>query len=266
MEGWIKLHRKLLDHWIFKNEKYLKAWIWFLLKANHKENKILMGAEIMDIERGEFVTSIYKICEATGLTSQNVRTLIRLLENDQMINKRTTSKLTKITILNYDSYQIDQQTDNKQTNKPLTSAQQTANKPVTTDNNDKNENNDKKNIIATDFIGLILIEFQEVYKILRNVEYEITNVGKERSAAGKLLNIYKKNVPDKNSEETLSDLRLYFERCINISDPWLYNNMSLSMIASKFNEIRTILRHGNKQGKGATDAEIAELFAKHFGK
>ena len=121
-------------------------------------------------------------------------------------------------------------------------------------------------MVKVDFIGLILIEFQEVYKLLRNVEYEITNVGKERSAAGKLLNIYKKNVPDKNSEETLSDLRLYFEKCINISDPWLYNNMSLSMIASKFNEIRTILRHGNKQGKGATDAEIAELFAKHFGK
>ena len=149
MEGWIKLHRKLLDHWIFKNEKYLKAWIWFLLRANHKENKILMGAEIMDIERGEFVTSIYKICEATGLTSQNVRTLIRLLENDQMINKRTTSKLTKITILNYDSYQIDQQTDNKQTNKPLTSAQQTANKPVTTDKNDKKVKECKEEILKS---------------------------------------------------------------------------------------------------------------------
>jgi len=110
MEGWISLHRRILDHWIFQNDKYLKAWIWFLLRANHAQSKILVGADLITIERGEFITSLYKICEATGLTNQNARTFIRLLENDKMINKQTTTKLTKITILNYDSYQIDQQT------------------------------------------------------------------------------------------------------------------------------------------------------------
>ena len=120
--------------------------------------------------------------------------------------------------------------------------------------------------IKTDFIDLILIEFQKVYKLLRNVEYEITNKGKERAAIGKLLNIYKKNEPDKNAEETLTDFRLYFERCIDIPDSWLYNNMSPAMIASKFNEIRTILSGGHKKGKGATDLELAGIFYKHFGK
>ena len=146
MEGWISLHRRLLDHWIFQNDKYLKAWIWFLLRANHTQSKILMGADLITIERGEFITSLYKICEATGLTNQNARTFIKLLENDKMVNKQTTIKLTKITILNYDSYQQDQQTSNKPTNKPTTNGQQTDNKPATTDNKENNVNNDNKKI------------------------------------------------------------------------------------------------------------------------
>lgn len=144
MEGWIKTYRELQNHWIWKNDKYLKGWLWFLFRANHTENKILIGTEFIDIKRGEFITSISKICEATGMKAQSTRTFLRLLETDKMINKQTTSKLTKITICNYEYYQGDQQTKNKRTNKPKTSVQQTCNTVVTTDKNEENNNNEKK--------------------------------------------------------------------------------------------------------------------------
>lgn len=147
MEGWISLHRRIIDHWIWINEKYLRAWLWFLLRANHANGKILFGNELIEIERGQFITSIKNISFATGLTNQNVRTLLRLLENDKMINKQSNSKLTKITILNYDSYNNNQQTNNKQSNKQTTSGQQAANKQTTTDNNViNNEKKDNNNI------------------------------------------------------------------------------------------------------------------------
>ncbi len=131
MEGWISLHRKIQYHWIWQNEKYLRAWIWFLIRANHDEAKVLIGADLVQLKRGEFITSIQNISKETKMSIQSTRTFLTLLEKDEMIVKKSTSKLTQITILKYDSYQGRQQTNNK----PVTNQQQTSNKPTTTDNN-----------------------------------------------------------------------------------------------------------------------------------
>ena len=179
MQGWISIHRKLTEHWIWKNEKYLKTWLWFLIRANHKGKKILIGAEIIDIERGQFITSINNICKETNLTAQNVRTLLKLLENDSMINKQSTNKLTKITICNYDSYQDTQQTDNKL----ITNEQQTDNKRVTTDNNDNNENNDINNRIEN--FKKQVFEFSDKYS--REMLIDFIAYWTEKNKSGKKL-------------------------------------------------------------------------------
>ena len=140
--GWIKTFRSLENHWIWNNPFYLKCWLWFLFKANHKDNKILLGAMFVDVVRGEFITSINNISLASGLTTQSTRTFLSLLEKDKMILKKSTNKLTMITICNYDSYQEQQQTSNKR----VTNQQRTRNKPATTDKNEKNEKNEKNNI------------------------------------------------------------------------------------------------------------------------
>ena len=104
MDGWIKLYRQIESHWIWNNSNYLRAWLWMILRANHKENKVLISNNLHIINRGEFITSISKMSEATNMSIQNVRTFLSLLESDSMINKESTSKLTKIYICNYDTY------------------------------------------------------------------------------------------------------------------------------------------------------------------
>ena len=148
MEGWVKLHRRLLKHWVWKNEKYLKAWIYCLFRANHTMNKILIGSHLEIMERGQFITSIGNFSKDTGLTDQGVRTFWKLLEADEMISRKSTSNSTKITICNYDAYQIVQQTNNK----PVTNEQQTSNKPVTTDKNVKKDKELKENKEIPEFI------------------------------------------------------------------------------------------------------------------
>jgi hypothetical protein len=111
-----------------------------------------------------------------------------------------------------------------------------------------------------DFINQIIDCF-----VKEHGSYEIITPGKEREMAGKILNIYKKKYPDANSKETLEGLRLYFKMCVNISDTWLRNNMSLSMIVSKFNEINKILNNGINKSGGATNKELAELLAHKLG-
>jgi len=99
------------------------------------------------------------------------------------------------------------------------------------------------------------------------VDYEITNKAKERAAMGKILQTYKTKYPDADSDQTLLALRAYFEAVVEVPDDWLQKNMSPSILVSKFNEINNILKNAKnrRNSKGATDRELADIVAKHFG-
>ena len=117
MTGWIKIHRAISDHWIFQNESYLKAWITILITVNHEPKKVLIHGELIACERGQSVLSLSSWAEKFGKnwTIQKVRTLLLLLEKDQMIIVEGLQKTTRLTVCKYDDYQNGQQTDNKQT-------------------------------------------------------------------------------------------------------------------------------------------------------
>jgi hypothetical protein len=126
----------------------------------------------------------------------------------------------------------------------------------------KRESSDKP-----DFIEKVIKSFSEKYQEIRGLEYFVSNKGAERSCAGKLLTMYKKKNPISNSEKTLFDLEIFFERCLLITDPWLSQNMSLPMVLSKMNQILNILQDGNNKRKtqpATSDAELAGVIAKHF--
>jgi hypothetical protein len=119
----------------------------------------------------------------------------------------------------------------------------------------------------TDYIDLLVQCFADAYAGVRGMEYVITNKSKERAAAAKILGIYKGKYPKADTAAMLESLKIYFESCLNISDKWLNQNMSLPTIINQFNQINNILKDGNKRTKGqpaTTDAELAGIFAKHF--
>jgi hypothetical protein len=66
--------------------------------------------------------------------------------------------------------------------------------------------------------------------------------------AGNLLEIFKKQYPDLNSDEMLKSLRAHFEACKNIPDSWLRDNMSLATMVSKYNPISKILKNEGNSG------------------
>ena len=51
MDGWIKLHRELLLHDLWKYKPFSKgqAWIDLLMLANHKNNKFFLGNEVIEV-------------------------------------------------------------------------------------------------------------------------------------------------------------------------------------------------------------------------
>lgn len=144
MEGWIKVHRKLVD-WEWYNDINVKVvFLHLLLTANHKE-KQWKGQTIL---RGQKLTSIEHLADDVGLTFQQTRTALKKLKSTHEIIIKTTNKNTLITIEKFNNYQFEIDEDNKQNNKQfnnlITNNQQTNNKQITTNKNEKNDNNNIK--------------------------------------------------------------------------------------------------------------------------
>jgi len=143
-DGWIKLHRQFSGWGWYTDSKTVHLFIHILLKCNHAPRE-WRGVTIMP---GQFVTSRDKLSVETGISLQSIRTILKRLKSTNEITSKSTNSFTIITVCNWQLYQsgasdINQQT-NQQTNKRLTSDQPAINQRLTTNKNDKNIENDKK--------------------------------------------------------------------------------------------------------------------------
>ena len=143
MKGWISLHRKILDNPILSyNRVYsrFEAFIYLLLKANHKEANVPIGSTLYKVKKGEMITSQKKLCKKFKWRNTKLRNFLNMMQEDSMIDINTETNLTRITICNYESYQ-----DSQTTNKPSSNHQQTKSKPLTNTNNNANNDNENHN-------------------------------------------------------------------------------------------------------------------------
>ena len=124
MSGWISLNRKILKHDIFKFSKdysRLEAWLWLLFRANFIDKDVCIGNEIYKLKRGQMNISQLKTRLLFGWSNTRLSNFLKLLKNTGSIDYETNSKMTIITILKYDTYQINQYQKNT---KPITKTKQ----------------------------------------------------------------------------------------------------------------------------------------------
>ena len=148
--GWIKLHRSLLD-WEWYDDANVKIlFLHCLFMANHKD-KNYRGTLV---KRGTFLTGRELLAEQTGLTVRQVRTALTKLESTSELTIKSSSKGTVVEVVNYHAYQgSDQQND-----QPTTSKRPASDQPATSNKNDKKEKNDKneKKTYYTEAEGLVI--------------------------------------------------------------------------------------------------------------
>jgi len=70
--GWIKLNKKIKNHWLWDKPEYLRAWIDMLMEANFADVTKLYNMELVTIKRGEFPTSL------RSLSDRGVGRLVKL--------------------------------------------------------------------------------------------------------------------------------------------------------------------------------------------
>lgn len=117
-DGWIKIHRKITEHWIWKNSQYVHAWMTILMTVNYETKRNVIQGEVIDCGRGQSLLSLQNWTRLFGnnWTIQKTRTFFDLLKADEMINTEGLHKTTRLTVCKYDDYQDIQQADNMQNN------------------------------------------------------------------------------------------------------------------------------------------------------
>lgn len=170
--GWIKLHRKLLEWEWWDDHNTTRLFLYILLKANHTDKK-WKGETI---KRGQLLTGRIKLSEGTGLSQQQVRTSLKRLKSTSELTIKTTNQFSLITVVNWDKYQITDDKSTSESTSNLTNEQPTDNQRITTTKNEKNEKNVKINKYSLSFIKKnkqqIINEAEEKYKN-RNVKKAI---------------------------------------------------------------------------------------------
>jgi hypothetical protein len=112
--GYILLHRKIFDSYVFANEKGLKIWLWCLLRASYKKRfiplKVGKGQVTIELKEGEFIYGRNKV-EELNINCEVVRYWLDKFAAENMILIKPTNQYSIITICNWSSYQSYQSND-----------------------------------------------------------------------------------------------------------------------------------------------------------
>ena len=150
--GWIKLHRKITDHWLWEDKPFARgqAMIDLLILAGYNVQSKYVDGNLETVERGSVITSIRKLCDRWGWSNSKVVKFLKTLENDSIIHVKSDTKKTVITIVNYSVYQGFE--DEKATQKRHQNDAEATHKKKVKNNNKYNntyKNNTESNLIPS---------------------------------------------------------------------------------------------------------------------
>lgn len=162
MEGYIQLHRRLLEWEWYDDTPTFKLFIHCLLKANYTDKKWRGN----DIKRGQFITSISNLSHETGLSQKQVRSSIDKLVKTGELGKVTSSRNTMITVLSYNNYQQ----EGKPNGEVRANKGQSEGKVRATTNKDNNDNKENNTL---DFVKLLSFINQKTGRKFKTINKDV---------------------------------------------------------------------------------------------
>jgi len=175
MSGFVLLHREILGWEWYKETNVRSLFIHCLLKANWEPNT-WKGVQI---ERGQFATSVDTLAYELKLTAKQIRTALDKLKRTGEIHVKGAAKYSLVTVVKYDNYQKNDEKKGEQ--KDNTKGNKKTPKKATT----KEYNKLKILDIDMSFVPEDLTEYLKIAK-----SYQIVFIN----------NLKQKNAPTKNQE------------------------------------------------------------------
>ena len=106
MSGWILISRAIKGHWIWKDPERLKWWIDLIITANFEPSTEFISGQNIFCGRGQLITTQSGLSRQWKADYHVIHRFLRKLEGDGMIRIEGNTHWTRITIVNYDEYQL----------------------------------------------------------------------------------------------------------------------------------------------------------------
>ena len=193
-DGWLKLHRKILDNpVVMKDSDHLAVWVYLLLNATHTGCLALFQGKKITLKSGQLITGRKTISRDLCISESKVTRILNLLKNEQQIEQQTSSKNRLISITNWDYYQSTEQQSEQQVNNNRTTSEQ----QVNTNKNVKKEKKEK-NVKKIEYC-------QEIFDLYNSICVSLPSVKKLSDSRRQAINARLKTY-------TLEDFKAVFEK------------------------------------------------------
>jgi hypothetical protein len=125
INGYIKLHRKVLDGGWLQNGDLWRFWSWCLLKAAYEPYVAIVGYQKIPLNPGQFIFGRNVAVKELKMSERTIRTCLSTLKKLENLTIKPTNKFSIITVVNWELYQSNEdEATNKATNDRPTSDQQ----------------------------------------------------------------------------------------------------------------------------------------------
>lgn len=108
MDGWIKLHRKSYENYLYtENRPHTKreAWEDILVHVNYEDSVCMIGNDLVECKRGQSLMSLESWGNLFHWEKWKVKMFFDTLSKATQITTENLRKTTRLTVLNYDYYQ-----------------------------------------------------------------------------------------------------------------------------------------------------------------
>ncbi len=170
MEGWIKLYRGLMSHWIWQEDKYLRWWLTILLTVNHTHSKFPVGCKLHDCNPGQSYRKVESWAQMFGCSKKTVVKFFQMLKTDGMIDTETLGKGNRrkhlLTVTNWPKHQhMETETSHERKLNTTPKENRTGNPNVPPNKNDKEGiKNEKNSLFRQRFFSVLEIFYFKNFK------------------------------------------------------------------------------------------------------
>ena len=106
VNGWIKIHRKILDNRVVcKDADHMAVWMYLLLNASHNAHSQLYGGKTVELRPGQLITGRRVIGERLNINEIKVKRILKLFQENGQISIEGAKAGSLISILAWKEYQ-----------------------------------------------------------------------------------------------------------------------------------------------------------------
>jgi hypothetical protein len=105
VQGWIKLHRQLIDSDVWQDARLLQTWVWCLLSASHAQARFRWNGIDEELRPGQFIAGTIKGAMECNIPHTSFRRRLDRLVELGNISVQSCSKFSRITVNNWGTFQ-----------------------------------------------------------------------------------------------------------------------------------------------------------------